>query len=160
MKDKRLHELEFPDGQAYGVLGRELKTVCLQDEVFKMQIPGCIVVAAPGQRADACHQFFHGKWLGQVIVRAGIKPVDPVIDFRFCRKEQNRRCDPVFPDFREDFKAVHFRHHDVEYDAVIAVFFYGFVCLHTVVDGVDIVTFVGQYCRYRTVQVMRVFCQQ
>jgi hypothetical protein len=75
--------------------------------------------AAPDQQPDARQQLGEDEGLGQIIVRAGGQPGDPVLGRGHGGQDQDRRFDPGGADRGQHRHAVHARQHPVQHDAVI-----------------------------------------
>ena len=73
---------------------------------------------APRQRGQARHQFFEGERLDEIVVAAGLEPVDPVVDAGEIGEEEHRRRNALGPHQRDDAEPVELRQHAVEDDDV------------------------------------------
>jgi hypothetical protein len=77
-----------------------------------------LVAAAAEQGADSREQLLERERLRQVVVRAGIEALDPVLDLRPRREHQDGQAAASPADRAADLEAVHARHQDVEDDRV------------------------------------------
>ncbi len=84
-------------------------------------------------RADACNQFFDEKRLGQIVVSADLKALQPVRQF-VARAEKNDG-DRIahFPNLGQHLEAAQYREHHIEYYQIVL----------TAEDGVQAVRPVG-----------------
>ena len=56
----------------------------VESEIADAQGQNGFLGITPPQRADAGHQFLHGKWLGQIIVSSKLQPSYSIIDSAAC----------------------------------------------------------------------------
>ena len=75
---------------------------------------------AAQERTDSGQQFSAVKGLGQIIVRAGVKAIDPVLHLTHRGQHDDRHLTAGGPGFPNHFVAIHTRHHDV-HDAGIII---------------------------------------
>ncbi|MNQ95163.1 hypothetical protein D3C85_1107100 [compost metagenome] len=122
MRGEQVQQGELLVGQGDAVAGAADATLEHVDlQVVDVQVfffPGR---TAPGQGAQACHQFGEGKRLDQVIVGAQFEAFDAVGDVIPGGEEQHR-CIGLLAQAAQDFPAIHLRHHDVQHDHIEVVF--------------------------------------
>ncbi len=76
------------------------------------------VERAPEQGADASEQLLQRERLGQVVVGAGVQPLDAVADGVAGGEQEDRHAVALAPQAASDVQPVEARHHDVEHDRI------------------------------------------
>src|SRR6266550_68491 len=64
--------------------GESSMRCAVESEIADAQGQNGFLGITPPQRADAGHQFLHGKWLGQIIVSSKLQPSYSIIDSAAC----------------------------------------------------------------------------
>jgi hypothetical protein len=75
--------------------------------------------AAPQQRPQPGPELLQREWLGQVVIRAGVQPGDPVRNQVSGGQHQDRGVIAARPDRAAHLKPARFRHEDVEHDGLM-----------------------------------------
>jgi hypothetical protein len=112
----------------------------------KVSLSGVKVLAAPaGHGPYAGQQLLGLEGLGQIVVRPGVQTLHLVAELGLCRQHQYGRGYSAVPQTAQDLKAVHFRHHHVQYYPVVAALKTVVQSVLPVVHGVHGVFVVSQY---------------
>lgn len=72
------------------------------------------------ERTDTSQQFSSVEGLGQIIVRTGVKSIDPVLHLTHRGQHDDRHLAAGSPGFPNHFVAIHTWHHDI-HDAGIII---------------------------------------
>ncbi len=101
-------------------------------------------VGSPQQRPEPGEQLLERERLDQVVVGAGIEPVDPVVGGVACGEQQHRDVVPLGADAAAHLEPVDDRHHHVEHHDVGQALGEDAEGPTTVGSGGDVVALEGQ----------------
>ena len=103
-----------------------------------------INLMAANHGAQPCQQFRRVERLGEVIIRAGIQPGNPVLHLCPGSQHQAGRGNAVAAELRENLNAAHLRHHPVQNDTGIFAGFRQLKRVRAVVRCLNGITFMLQ----------------
>ena len=158
--DQRLHQFKFLDGKAYRIFTFQLKTFRAEGQIAVRKRRGKVLAAAPCQRTNPGQQLLHGEGFGQVVVGAGVQAGNAVIHLGPGGQHQNRRHDIHGTKVLQYLNSVFFRHHDIEDNNIVAVLCNMFRCLFPVVDGINVVSLMGEHGAQGAAQVTGILSEQ
>ena len=116
--------------------------------VVEGQILLCVLGLAACHGPHPREQLLHCEGFAEVVVRAGVKPRDSVVNLGLCR-EHDYRCEYILrANLAQNLDAVFLRHHYVQNHAVIAFLVDVLHSFLAVKGGVNVVALVGEDCAY------------
>ena len=98
-------------------LAVDLATAFVHDNVLDLQLRAGVRIPPAHDRPNPCQQLAEVKRLDQVIVRADLKPLDPIRNLVFGGKNDHP-CVLIAPDGLGDRQPIELRHHHIEDDHV------------------------------------------
>ena len=109
----------FPKTHALTVFTFQDRVFYVERQIFVSQTSVVCRQIAPSERAQTGKQFPCHKRLGQIIVRAAVKPFDLIVELALGGQHQNRRANTGSSRLFRHIVSVHARHHHVEHDQII-----------------------------------------
>src|SRR5437763_11592374 len=114
-----------------------------ESEIANAKVEWRLFSKTAAQGADAGDQFLHGKWFGQIIIRAELQARDTIFDFATSGKDQNAARNVARAQAAQDFKPVHSWKPNIEHDQVerrlrsVAQCSFAIVSHHRIMAGFD-----------------------
>src|SRR5438552_12932116 len=115
MPQQVLQKLEFPGRQIdVPAAPGHLPADEIHVEVANTQPERLARTATAKQGPDAGQQLFEGKGFDEIVIGAAVEPGYSIFQTVAGGKQQNRRCNALFPQARQDLKAVTAGEHQIK----------------------------------------------
>src|SRR5437667_7359992 len=103
-KQKQFEQSEFSGSQRDCLfVARGAPAVAVECEVGVAKPCVAAMKAAANQRPDPGQEFRENKWLRQIVIRARIKALNPLLDQTSCGKHHHRRLNSTLTQLPADF---------------------------------------------------------